>query len=654
MDFFGAQERAKRKTGWLVLLFALAVVAIIAAVYLAVTLVLSIGEGQPLWRGDVFSAVAGGTLLLVGITSLFRSVQLKSGGAAVAQMLGGTRVLPATDDLREKTFYNVVEEMAIASGVPMPQVYVLADEAGINAFAAGHTPADAAVAVTRGTLETLTRDELQGVVGHEFSHILNADMRLNIRLMSVLFGITCIATGGYLLMRTAGRSSRGSNRKGGGAMQVFLIGVALYVVGSLGKLFAALIKAGVSRQREFLADAASVQFTRNPRGIAGALGKIRHATEGGAVHSPQAAEASHLFFADALVHRFTSWFATHPPLEVRIRAIEPLFARYDLEVGDVRERVRAARPTPVAAGAGPAPGRAMPQVPGFPVLPGGLEPLGGVLALSPDQIVGAIGQVDADQLAAAKEWLEQLPPALRQATRDACGASALVFALLLDRSDAVRARQLARLAKEADASAYAETLDLLRLTRDLPVQARLPLVDLALASLRTLSKEQYGRFAGAVDGLIAADSRVDLFEFTLGHVLRRHLARTHEAAGAPRVEFNTLLPVRDDVAIVLSALAHAGDPERAATAFAAGVTQVPNLPGASVPALRPVDACDVPALTAALARLARVAPRAKHQLVRAAARVVAADGRAHVAELELLRALADAIDVPVPPLGLAA
>lgn len=653
MDFFGAQARAKRNTGWLVFLFVLAVVGIIAAVYFAVAFALNVGGSERVWHADAFYMIAGGTLLVVGTSSLFRSMQLRGGGAAVAQMLGGTKVHASTDDLKEKVLYNVVEEMAIASGVPMPEVYVLAQEASINAFAAGHSPANAAVAVTRGTLDALTRDELQGVIAHEFSHVLNADMRLNIKLMSVLFGITCIATGGYMLLRVAGRSSGGSNRKGGGAAQLVFVGIALYAVGSLGKLFATLIKAAVSRQREFLADAAAVQFTRNPFGIAGALSKIRGATSGSVVGNPQASEASHLFFADALTHKITTMFATHPPLDLRIKAIEPLFSRYAPELEAVREKVRAA--TPARDKTAAATKSPLPQVPGIPSLPGGLGTLGGVLALSPEQIVGSIGTIDRERLAASQDWIEQLPSALRMATNDACGANALVFALLLDAREKVRTIQLEGLARQGDASTYAETLNLVRITRDLPVQARLPLIDLALPALRAMSKEQYARFKRSVDLLINADAEVDLFEFALGRVLHRHLGRVYERVPMPRVEFNTLLPVMDDCAVVLSALAHAGtDAAHAEAAFAAGRTQLPNVPDQAPLALCAADRCTTQGVAAALDRLARVSPRAKHQFVRAAARVVAADGRAHVAELELLRAIADAIDVPVPPLGLAA
>ena len=650
MDFFGAQDRAKRNTGLLVFLFVLAVLGIIGAVYFAVAFALSVGADQSMWNQDAFLVIAGFTLLVVGAGSLFRTLQLRGGGPAIAEMLGGTRVQPATTDLAEKTLYNVVEEMSIAAGVPMPQVYVMANESSINAFAAGRTYADAAIAVTRGTLDALTRDELQGVIAHEFSHVLNTDMRLNVRLMSVLFGITCIATGGYLLMRIAGRSS-GSSRKGGGAQLVF-VGLALYVVGSLGKLFATLIQAAVSRQREFLADASAVQFTRNPFGIAGALNKIKRLVSGSRVHNPQATEASHMFFADALTHKFTSWFASHPPLELRIKAIEPLFARYQPELDAVREKVRAAAP---ARGVGQqkTPGSPLPRIPGMPTLPGGLD-LGGVLALSPEQIVGSIGTLDGERLAASHDWLEAQPAPVRMATNDAMGASALVFALLLDAREDVRKTQLAALARASDASTYAETLSLRRHTPALAVEARLPLIDLAMPSLRAMSQAQYERFKTCVDALVQADATVSLFEFALGRVLHRHLARTYEHIKAPRAEFNTLLPVLPECTLVLSALARAGSDEaQTLRAFAAGAEQLPQSPGAPAFTLRSPTECSMPAIAAALDRLARLAPRAKHQLVRAAARVVASDGRAQIAELELLRAVADSIDVPVPPLGLA-
>ncbi len=647
MDFFGAQHQARRKTGWLVGLFMLAVVGIILTVYVTLVLVLQAADtGIELWEPTLFALIAGGTLLIVTCGGLLRRLQLRAGGPAVAQMLGGRRVQPSTTDHHEKVLHNVVEEMAIASGVPIPQVYVMDGEQGINAFAAGNGTGDAVVAVTRGTLELLSRDELQGVVGHEFSHILNADMRLNMRLMATLFGITCIATAGYIVMRTAGRGSSGGSKKGGGAAQIFVIGLVLYLVGSLGRFFASMIKASVSRQREFLADAAAVQFTRNPRGIAGALHKIGGGAESSRVQHAQASEAAHMFFSEALSRKFSGWFATHPPIATRIAAIEPLFSRYPEE--------KAARPSPAAPQA-PTGKRAAGGAPGGMVLPGGLDPRA-ILALQPDAIMASIGTVDDQRLAAAQAWLAKLPESIRRATGDPFGASALVYGLLLDRDAEVRARQLQLLAQNTDASTHAETLGLVPAMLAVQVDSRLPLLDLALPALRSMSREQHARFDANVRGLIAADQQVTVFEFALSRVLRRHLASAFAPPRTPRVEHVTLLPVLAECAVVLGALAWSGGEADAAEAFVAGIDTLPRAPGADAdaPRLPARDACGVTAVEKSLERLAVLAPRAKAQLMRAAATVVAHDGKTGIGEFELLRALADSIDVPVPPLALSA
>jgi Zn-dependent protease with chaperone function len=331
MDFFEAQEEARRRTRRLVGLFAAAVLAIILAIYIPAHLLAGPG---PVGRFDpaLFGIVAGGVLLLVGAGSGYRTLQLRRGGPAVAELLGGRRIAPETTDPEERRLVNVVEEMAIASNLPVPAIYIMDDEEGINAFAAGHSPEDAAVAVTRGTLRSLTRDELQGVIAHEFSHILNGDMRLNLRLMGLLFGILLLAVVGRLLLNVrSGPARRGGSGSGGGKRggdgRVVLIGLVLILVGYIGVFFGRLIQAAVSRQREFLADAAAVQFTRNPAGIGGALLKIETSGEGGGagsgVQNPHAEEAGHLFFASNLRRRALRGLATHPPLEERIRRIDP-------------------------------------------------------------------------------------------------------------------------------------------------------------------------------------------------------------------------------------------------------------------------------------------------------------------------------------------
>jgi Zn-dependent protease with chaperone function len=319
MDFFEAQDSARTRTRTLVVLFVAAVAAIIVTVYLLIHA--TVGPG-PAGRLDplLLAAVATGTILLVAGGSTARTMQLRQGGGRVAELLGGRLVQSNTIDEHERRLVNVVEEMAIASGTPVPAIYVLDDERGINAFAAGYTFDDAAVAVTRGTLENLTRTELQGVIAHEFSHILNGDMRLNIRLIGLLYGILLLAIIGRGMLY-AGRGGR--RGRSGGDGKVALIGIGLVAVGYIGVFFGRLIQAAVSRQREYLADAAAVQFTRAPEGIAGALKKIGEAAGGSRIENHHAAEASHLFFANGVSRGFTALMATHPPLTDRIRRIDP-------------------------------------------------------------------------------------------------------------------------------------------------------------------------------------------------------------------------------------------------------------------------------------------------------------------------------------------
>ncbi len=325
MDFFAQQDKARKHTTVLVVYFVIAVVCIIASVYFASLLIFRVTEnghalGEPLpelvlWDPKLFLQVVLGTLAVVIIGSIYKTLALSKGGSAVAESLGGRLVPADPGDPDERKLRNVVEEMAIAAGVPVPKIYVLPEEQGINAFAAGHTPEDAAIAVTRGSLTLLSRDELQGVIGHEFSHILNGDMRLNLRIMGVIFGIVCLSVIGRVLIYSRG----GRGRQGGNPMMY--LGLALIVIGAIGVLFGRLIQAALSRQREFLADASSVQFTRNPAGLSGALQKIGGA--GSRIDSPHAGEASHMFFGNGVAKPFLDALATHPPLPERIRAIDP-------------------------------------------------------------------------------------------------------------------------------------------------------------------------------------------------------------------------------------------------------------------------------------------------------------------------------------------
>ena len=332
-DFFERQDITRRNTGRLVLLFVLAVIAIMVSIYLLLAATMGYLNQNP-ETGAIDWSLANdlqlvgiavvGTLVVVGGGALFKTAQLRGGGRVIAEELGGRRLNPDTSVSGERQLLNVVEEMAIASGTPAPPVYLLDEEGGINAFAAGFTINDAVIGVTRGAVERLSRDELQGVIAHEFSHILNGDMCLNIRLIGFLYGILIIGMLGYFMLRVSAFSSYRHRRssRDSSPLALLALGAGLMVVGFLGTFFGNLIKAGVSRQREFLADASAVQFTRQPAGIAGALKRIGGFLSGSTVQSPNAPEANHMFFGKA-TSGLSGLFATHPPLADRIRKLEP-------------------------------------------------------------------------------------------------------------------------------------------------------------------------------------------------------------------------------------------------------------------------------------------------------------------------------------------
>ncbi len=341
MDFFQSQDAARKKTKFLVVYFVVAVIGIIIAIYSLLFPVLKYGEQKGRQGGSVYDTrpiqqlrrpgffqpdwflmVAAGVSGVILLGSGYKTLLLSCGGDAVARSIGGRRVDPNTGDADERKLINVIEEMAIASGIPVPEVYVMDEEPGINAFAAGKTFSDAAIGVSRGAMKLLNRDELQGVIAHEFSHILNGDMKLNLRLIGVLHGILVLAIIGRVILRSAAYSGR-SSRDDRGAGAIFMIlGLGLLVIGYIGVFFGHLIKSAVSRQREFLADASAVQFTRNPDGIGGALKKIGGLSYGSQLLSAHAEEVSHMTFGNSLPSGFMQSLATHPPLADRIKAID--------------------------------------------------------------------------------------------------------------------------------------------------------------------------------------------------------------------------------------------------------------------------------------------------------------------------------------------
>jgi Zn-dependent protease with chaperone function len=642
-DFFQRQDEARHRTLLLLGLFGLGVLTLTGLVYFLAAVVfgfLDSGPDQPppsLWDPGLLTAVAGGVAAVVGGGSLLKMAQLAQGGKSVALMLNGQEIQGDTRDWHERRVLNVVEEMAIASGVPVPPVYMLPDEEGINAFAAGHGPGDAVVAVSRGCLTYLTRDELQGVVGHEFSHILNGDMRLNLRVIGLIFGIMVLSQIGWLIMRTmpsSSRSSNGDRRDGSGNW--FLLGLGLYLVGMGGAFFGWLIQAAVSRQREFLADASAVQFTRNPEGIAGALKKIGGLQAGSRIANPRANEVSHLFLADAFMgQRFTDLLATHPPLAERIRRLDPMFDGTYPEVRPVTataEEAKSARRFNV-----PNIFRGLPQARAL------------AASAAADAAVEQVGHVRQTHVDYARAMHVAIPQMLQEAAQSPFSARALIYCLLLDPRPEVRQRQLAGLSSQTDPRLFELTQRLAGPVSQLPDAARLPLVDLTLPALRQMSPAQHQAFRAQVNALIHADNHVSLFEYALHCVLTRYLDAAFNGQ-KPAVRYTTSVQVAPQVAVVLSLVAWEGqaDAAQAEAAFALGMrTYDSRIPPSGIV---PRDQCRLPAFDAALRTLALAAPVIKRQVIAACAACIQADHQVTVREGELLRAVCAALDCPMPPL----
>jgi Zn-dependent protease with chaperone function len=647
MDFFERQETARRHTKLLEVYFAFAVAGIVLAVYLVAVVGMSYyhlrmaGRGHYYYHGPasefawwdprLFIGVTIGTLGFIFCASAYKTMQLAGGGSVVAESLGGRPIDSNTTDPDERKFLNVVEEMAIASGTPVPHVYVLDAERGINAFAAGHSTGDMVVCATRGCLKALTRDELQGVIGHEFSHILNGDMRLNLRLMGMVFGILCLAIFGRVLLYMRG------DRDGKNPLP--FIGLFLLLIGSIGVFFAKLIKSSISRQREFLADASAVQFTRNPEGLAGALKKVGGC--GSRLDDPNAEDASHLFFANGLRESFSGMFSTHPPLEDRIRALDP---NWDGKFIAPDFREQASTMPPKIDG---------PRPVGVPVI-GDL--LGGRMAgpaampmtAAAAGILLQAGAPTQRHLDYAADLRNNLPPALTAAAREPMTAVALVYALLLSKDDSLRGRQMDQLRKQTAPGIAAETDKLFAAVAALDSRARLPLAALAMTALRRLSEPQYDEFSRAIQFIIASDSQLELFEFTLQKIVLSQLEPNFKPPKRTVVQYYVLKPLIPACGVLLSAVAYAGQDEAAAAeaAFRLGANKL-NLP--DLPLSPPAD-CTLPKVDLALGDLNQGAPQIKKLLLLACAETVAADGVIKEAEAELLRAIADTLDCPIPPM----
>ena len=592
MNFFQHQERARRRTLLLALYFMLALAAVVAAVNLACWLA---WQWWPLpgataggwFASDAFWWVTLGALGLLLAGSLRKAWQLRHGGESLAAMLGAREIASHSGEPAERRLRNVVEEMSLAAGTIMPRTYVLPGETGINAFVAGATPSRAVLVVTEGALAQLDRDELQGVVAHEFSHILNGDVRINLRLMAALAGILTVGKLGEFLLHMSPTSDR---RRNGGLL--ILAGLVLMAIGYAGLFFGRLIKAAISRQRERLADASAVQFTRQPAGLAGALIKIRNGN-GSHLRSVHAEDLSHMGFAETLAFRLRRLLATHPTLDQRLHALGAHWA--------ARARVRArtdSSPSPA-----PVPSE-------------------------------RIGRLDDDNLGYARTLVDTLPAGLYQALHAQEGAECVLYALALGDARPPPALRRGRRAALVDQVAALGT------------RLRLPLLDLALATLRQAPPERRPVILKQLRTLTARRRDQDLLCWALTAIAERHLGAPRRAL--PRPDIHRLAAVANDIQVVFSALAWAGDSARG-TALSGFQRATHGLLPAGRLLLAP-ERCTPNRLDSAIARLARLTPLLKAPLIDAAADLVLADGQVQVAEAELLRALCTLLDSPMPPL----
>ncbi|MBW4485257.1 MAG: M48 family metallopeptidase [Tildeniella torsiva UHER 1998/13D] len=640
MNFFEHQDQARRNTTKLLLLFGLSIAGMIAAFYGVAIAVLSTQVtpelgGLVLWRPGVLFWVASGTLAFMVVGSSIKMAQLSQGGHSLAKGLGGRELNPLTDDPDEQRLINVVSEMALASGTPIPAVYLLDDEPGINAFAAGHTADKAVIGVTRGCLDQLSRDELQGVIGHEFSHIFNGDMGLNLKLIGVIHGLLLIYIAGRVVLRLSyygGSSRRSKDDKGAGA--VLAAALAMVVIGYLGVLCGRLIKSAVSREREFLADASAVQFTRNPEGLTGALRKIGQIPSGSTMVSPMAETASHLLFGEANgnLSFLGGWFATHPPLGERLRRL-----------GQV----------PIPQGVSPLTVGASVSSPDESLVMGlhggtstAVQPgIATIASPNPSQFMTAIGTTDARRLEQVRSLLSDLPGEIKSALQNPTAAAEVVYALLVRTKPALQTQQIEYLSNTYGPDCRQRVGQIYNQVRALKPGQDLLLLEALVPALQQLDAEAGRKFIQTAQALSQPGGRLLPANYPLQLILRKRLS---SGSGQPAT-ITAITDLWGDALVVLALLARVGHtrPEDALYAFKLGLSQLPGAKTQTSPnQLPPVNSTDI---NASLSRLEQAVPKLKQAIVDACAHTVLADNDVTPAEMGLLRAVVITLDCPAPP-----
>lgn len=631
MNFFEYQEQARRQSRWLVFLFILAVITIVVVIDLAILIafgVMDIEQQQSLLSMQTLKAnlsvLAGGavvTALVIAIASLFKTAALRSGGGKVARDLGGVLVEADARDPLRRRLYNVVEEIALASGIPVPEIYVLEQESAINAFAAGFTPADAAVAVTRGALDKLSRNELQGVIAHEFSHIFNGDMRLNIRLMGALFGILVLSLIGRRVLHGSYYVGRSKNSNGGA---IVLLAIAVTLVGYIGLFFGRWIKSAVSRQREYLADASAVQFTRDPDGIAGALKKIAIYSDASYLNV-ESEEVSHMLFGAG---EQMSMFSTHPPMNERIKRIDGSYRPEDLvqlaksiqrkEQAEAELAEKEQKSTRQGAGS----------------------------MFDADSLVDQIGNPDFSRILMAAALAASIPEEISTAAHSNQWATEVLFYCLMDGDMELREQQLLAVATNMGGDSETRVRGLLDASPELAREQRLPLLEVSLPELKRRPPDYVKKVLATIKALSEVDGQTDVFEYLLAKIIAQHLwesANPQSVKMSGKKHLKQLQNQALDVIAVLALHGNAGA-EGIQKAYRSGSAELGL--GSNIPMPDVGDWADT--LDKALPDLDRLKPADKGQFVKALIATVMTDNRVAVSEMELLRVVCSVIHVPLP------
>ncbi len=642
MNFFEQQDHARRQTRILVLLFAFAVIAIVLAVNLVMAVLWILLQGQT-WAGPhhyphgFFFTNTCITVFLICGGTMIEIFNLRDGGDAVARMVGGRQVSLSTIDLQERRLLNIVEEMAVASGIACPRVYLLAKEESINAFAAGYNPNEAVVVLTQGALTRLTRDELQGVIAHEFSHILNGDMRLNLKLLGVTFGIEMVGDFGRQAMEFAWYSSddiEANFKLTVFRIIAFIFGIAFFVIGYIGLFFGRVIKFAVSRQREYLADASAIQFTRNADGLGNALRKIAVLSDkgfsGAYIGHRNAEQLSHLFVSAVRPHLMAGFFATHPPLQERLRRI---YGR-EVEMPDeIRLSADEARTFALPAEA----------LPGIAYVASPLADIGADLRAATDAIAVTAAQAYGNGTLAQI----RLCPEIDRAVHDPATAPLLLYALLLDPAQDKSPQQqclIEHLPQQA-----AQVVQLATALARLPANARLPLLDLMMPALRHLPVSERTAMLAQFERMVASDRRVSLNEFVLQTVLVRRLAA--RANRAVQIKYFAAMELRQECCLLFSLVAHIAAPLHKQSAQSLFMRAAASSPALS---LSEKDLLDISALSYGKVKIAldkanQLAPLANPALIKSMLAIAGDPAPLPLPLADLLRAMCAALEAPMPP-----